>query len=246
MTLENTAAQTYSFASASIGHTVRELVKLLESHGVDVNNRRQIKAGFERLFQIEYRNLPQPGGQSVIIAPNHVSDFDALIMGLTLENIMILSKNDWVQNDDLMQFLSPHYSLVGIDRNNMVSQARALVALTKHLVTPGEAHHALIFPQGTISDVNRNSLERVQSGVFALSHKAGVPVLPVYIEQPKFNTPTRIVFGQPMPIPGRKEDCRAAWLKAVLALQDSLNPPARPPVLTEKHQNNNKPGDAYF
>lgn len=246
MHLTNTDDQTYSFGSANIAQTLQELMQLMGSMGVDIRDRAQLKAAFDKLFQIEYQGLPDLTSRSYILAPNHISDFDALLMGLTGRNIKILSKNDWVENTQLMGFLGLHYNLVGIDRTSKVSQARALVDLTKHLKNTQGAHHALIFPQGTISDINKNSIERVQAGVFALSAKSGAPVLPVYIEQPKFNTPTRIVFGQPMPIPGPKEDCRAAWMQAVLALQNGLQPPARSPVLTEKHANNNKPGDPYF
>ena len=247
MHLTNTDDQTYSFGSANIAQTLQELMQLMGSMGVDIRDRAQLKAAFDKLFQIEYHGLPDLTSRSYILAPNHISDFDALLMGLTGRNIKILSKSDWVENTELMKFLGLHYSLVGIDRTSKVSQARALVDLTKHLRAEAPpAHHALIFPQGTISDVNKNSVERVQAGVFALSAKSGVPVLPVYIEQPKFNTPTRIVFGQPMEDLDRRQDYRAAWLEAVLTLQNSLQPPARSPVLTEKHANNNKPGDPYF
>lgn len=246
MGLENKAEQTYSFDSATIEQIVKELVALLESRGVDIRDRQGLKAGYEGLFRIEYVNLPDLDAHRYILAPNHVSDFDALLMGLLHQDVTILSKQAWVDNAQLMGFLGPHYTLLGIDRDSKVSQARALVEIIKHLKAPGEARHALIFPQGTISDLNENSLERVQEGVFTLSGKAGVPVLPVFIEQPNFERPTRIAFGAAMGIPARGEDCRAAWRRAVLALQEGLSPPARRPVLTEKHKNNNKPGDPFF
>lgn len=246
MNLSNNTWQTYSFDSTEILQILSELVEILTDMGVDINDKKQLKAGFEKLFHIEYLNMPDLNERSYILAPNHVSDFDALLVGLMHENIKVLSKNDWVDNAKLMQFLSLNYNLVGIDRDSKVSQARALVELIKHVTSPLQANHALIFPQGTISDVNNNSVDRVQSGVFTLSNKAKVPVLPIFIEQPNFNYPTRIVFGKPMEIPEKKQDCRALWRDEIITLQNSLNPPARRPVLTEKHANNNKPGDPFF
>lgn len=246
MNLPNAEWQTYSFDSAYAAPILRQLVQLLTGMGVDITDRAQLKAGFGRLFNIQYLGAPDLAARSCILAPNHISDFDALILGLAHENIKILSKSAWTDSPELMAFLSPNYDLVGVDRTSKVSQARALVALIKHLTTPGPAHHALIFPQGTISNINHNSVERIQSGVFTLSAKAGAPVLPVYIEQPSLQHPTRIVFGAPMPIPAPKQDCRAQWQEAVIALQNSLQPPARSPALTEKHANNNKPGDPFF
>lgn len=239
------AWSTYSFDSAQAARYLGELMRLLADRGVDITDRRQLKQGFEGLFNITYHNIPSLDERGYILAPNHVSDFDALILGLLHENIKILAKSGWTDSPRLIEILGPHYGFVGIDRASKVSQARALVELAKHLGS-APARHALIFPQGTISDIGKNSVERVQPGVFALSGRAGVPVLPVYIEQPNFYSPTRIVFGAPMPIPGSRQDCRAQWMEAVILLQNSLSPPARPPVLTEKHANNNRPGDSFF
>lgn len=240
------AWQTYSFDSAQAARYLRELVEILVGRGVDVNDTVGLKAGFEALFHIEYRNLPDLDARGCILASNHVSDFDALILGLLHPAIMIVSKSAWVDSPELMRFLSPHYRLIGLDRDSAAQQARTLVRLIRYLREPGPARHALIFPQGTISDIAKNGVERVQPGVFAMSAKSGVPVLPVYIEQPSFQHPTRVVFGRPMPIPDHRQDCRADWLDAVVSLQNSLSPPARAPILTEKHANNNKPGDRFF
>lgn len=240
------AWKTYSFSTESTEQILGELITLLTERGVDLRSTQSLKAGFEGLFNIEYCNLPNFERQSYILAPNHVSDFDALVMGLVNPRIKILSKREWVENQTLLQFLNLHYRVTGVDRTTKVSQARALVELIKYLEGEGEVRHVLMFPQGTISDVNNNSVERVQAGVFSLSAKAGVPVLPVFIEQPNFTRKSRIVFGTPLPIPGKKDDCRALWKDAVLALQNSLTPPARRPVLTEKHAHNNKPGDPFF
>lgn len=246
MVLTNNTWQTYSFDSKKIEQHLDELVKILMDTGVDFTDRKQLKGGFEKLFHIEYCNMPDLTVRNYILASNHVSDFDALILGLLHENIRIVSKNDWVENDALSKFLSLHYDLIGIDRESKINQARALVGLIKYLALPGETRHVLIFPQGTISDINNNSVERVQEGVFALSCKSQTPILPIFVEQANFEFPTRIVFGEPMEIPERNQDFRKLWREQIIALQNSAIPPARRPVLTEKHANNNKPGDPFF
>lgn len=245
MPLSDDAWKTYSFDSSKTVQYLGELVQILTGMGIDITNKDQLKEGFGRLFHIEYINIPDMDNHSCILAPNHVSDFDALILGLVHDNIKIMAKSDWAENEKLMEFLKFGYDLIGVNRESRVSQARALVGLIKHLNCQ-EPRHALIFPQGTISDVNKNSVERVQPGIFVLSGKSTTPIVPVFVEQPNFNFPTRIVFGDPMDIPGPKEDCRALWIEKIISLQNSLTPPARMPVLTQKHANNNKPGDLFF
>ncbi|MFV0351140.1 MAG: lysophospholipid acyltransferase family protein [Oscillospiraceae bacterium] len=237
---------TYSFDSTEIVQILNQLVQILKDIDVDIRDKKQLKAGFEKLFNIQYCNIPNLDTSSYILAPNHVSDFDALIMGLVHDNIKIMSKSAWVENEKLSAFLNINYNLIGVDRTSKISQAKALVELIKYLGSPLQTNHALIFPQGTISDINKNSIERVQSGIFTLSNKSATPVLPVYIEQPNFNHPTRIVFGSPLPIPQKNEDFRLVWKDAIIALQNSLTPPARPPCLTEKHANNNSPSEPFF
>ncbi len=245
MSLLNNAWQTYSFDSAGAVQYLKELTKILTDMGVDIADKKQLKEGFEKLFNIEYHNIPNLDNRNCILAPNHISDFDALILGLMHSKIKIMAKNEWVENAELMKFMS-FYDLVGIDRESKMSQARALLELTKHLGVSPQGRHALIFPQGTISDINKNSIERVHSGAFTLSNRSDTPVLPVYIEQPNFQYPTRIVFGEPMDIPERRQDCRKLWREKIISLQNSLTPPARKPALTEKHANNNNPGDPFF
>lgn len=246
MSKASEAWKTMSFDGSQVVEYLHECTGMLTEMGVDITDTKQLKAGLERLFHVTYENMPDMGARGYILAPNHISDFDALLLGLVYENILIMSKNEWVENEALMRFMSLHYALVGVNRESSMSQARALVKLVRHLGGAPQPQHALVFPQGTISDIRHNSVERVHAGVFVLSHRTGVPVLPVFIEQPSLQHPTRIVFGAPMDIPGREEDCRAQWRDALIALADGLTPAARTPVLTEKHANNNKPGDPFF
>ncbi|MDL2220108.1 1-acyl-sn-glycerol-3-phosphate acyltransferase [Eubacteriales bacterium OttesenSCG-928-N14] len=239
-----TVAQ-YSFDGDQLELLLGEPLAKLAQLGVDLTDRQQLKGGIEHLVQLQYTNLPDFDANSYILAPNHISNFDALILGLLHADMKIVSKAEWVQSRELMRFLGQHYDLIGIDRSSKINQARALVGLVKYLNAATTARHVLIFPQGTISDINKNSLERVQSGVFYLSEKTGVPILPIFLEQPSFDGPTRVVFGQPMHI-AAGEDGRKRWRDAVIALQDGLDPPARAPMLNERHTNNNQPGDPFF
>jgi len=237
---------TYSFKSEEIPNVLKTLSQLLAERGLDIRDSAQLKKGLEQLFHIEYYNMPDFTKQNYIITSNHISDFDALILGLLADNIKILAKNEWVENRELMSIAGLHYDLVGIDRDSKTNQAKALLQLIKHLHGKTPTRHIVIFPQGTISDINKNSVDRIQLGIFSLSTRTKTPILPIYIEQPNFYHPTRIVFGKPMAIPEKKQDYRELWQREIIALQDSLTPPARVPSLTQKHANNNKKGELFF
>lgn len=220
------------------------LQKLIDL-GVDINHKGELKKGVYNLFHVEIHNMPDLDSKDYIIASNHVSDFDAIILGLLHDNIRILSKKEWVVNENLMSFVSKHYDLIGVDRKSSGDMTKTLIDLTKYLKNESTPKHVLIFPQGTISDVNHNSIDRISKGIFSLSYLTQKTILPVFLEQPSMTDKTRIIFGDEMIIEN-KEDHRKEWIEVLKDLQKKLNPPPRNPVLSQKHSNNNKIGDPYF
>lgn len=220
------------------------LQKLLDL-GVDINNKEAFKKGVFELFHVELHNMPDLDRKDYIIASNHVSDFDAIILGLLHDNIRILSKKEWVDNEKLMSFVSKYYDLIGVNRKSSGDMTKALINLTKYLKNDTSPKHVLIFPQGTISDINNNSIDRIYSGIFSLSYLTQKPILPIFLEQPSMTDRTRIVFGNEILI-GDKEDHRNEWMVELKLLQKTLNPLPRTPILSDKHLNNNKIGDPFF
>ena len=111
MKLFRNAWETYSFDSMKAEKYLKEVMDILMEIKVDITDKKQLKEGFEKLFNIEYHNIPDLDNNNYILAPNHVSDFDALILGIIHENVKILSKKEWVENAKLMEFLNLNYVL---------------------------------------------------------------------------------------------------------------------------------------
>ncbi len=235
----------FSFSGEEAADFLKRFLQKLINLGIDINNKGDLKKGLYQLFHIELYNFPDLNNKDYIIASNHVSDFDAIILGLLHDNIRILSKKEWVENERLMSFISKHYDLVGVDRRSTGDMTKALIDLSRYLKNGLTPKHVLIFPQGTISDINYNSIDRISKGIFSLSYLTEKPILPVYLEQPSMTDKTRIVFGKEMTI-HNKEDHRTEWIEQVKALQKELNPLPRKPILSYKHSNNNKKDDPYF
>lgn len=242
------------------------LLEVIKDMGLNPMKTEEFKKGIMRLFNIEILNMPDLNNNRFIFTPNHVSDFDAIILGLLHPKIRIVSKNDWTNNVKLRQFLDIHYDLYGLDRTSLQS-LRVLLTDSinyfndsdeinkinkinksednKEIEIEIESRHYLIFSQGTISDFNNNSLERISSVAQKISEKTSVPIVNVFVEQVSLYHPTRIVFDEPMKL-SPEDDFRKIWLEREKSMQKALLPPARLPKLSHKHANNNKPGDPFF
>lgn len=236
---------TFAFDGETSVDCMRTLLGVIGDMGLDPMVSADLNKGMMFLFDIEIINMPDLANGRYILAPNHVSDLDAMILGLLHPGIRIVSKSAWTENVMLRQFLSRHYDLRGLDRTSMASLRSLLAETIRYFQEGGDGRHFLVFSQGTISDFNRNSPERVSTIAQQVSLKTGVPIVPVFIEQVSLCRPTRIVFDAPRTV-ARGEDFRALWLEREAALQASLTPPARMPRLSEKHANNNRPGDPFF
>jgi len=236
---------TYAFNDESSVKGVGVLLDVIKSMGLNPLKTKDLKEGLFSLFNIEIINMPDFDNNRFILAPNHVSDLDALILGLLHPNIRVVAKIDWTSNEKLRQFLDIHYDLHGLDRASLQSLRSLVADSIKYFAKTDENKHFLVFNQGTISDFNNNSPERVSTIAQKISCRADVPVVSVFIEQVSLNHPTRIIFDEPIEL-SPKDDFRKIWLEREAAMQKSLVPPARLPKLTHKHANNNKPGDIFF
>ncbi len=234
-----------SFSGEEAANYVKVFVQKLINLGVDISKKEEVKDGIFNIFQVELHNMPDLSKNDYILASNHISDFDAIILGLLHDNIRILSKKEWVENQTLMSFMSKYYDVIGVDRKSSGDMTKALIDLTKYLKNTISPKHILLFPQGTISDINHNSVDRISKGIFSLSLLTNKPILPIYLEQPSMTDKTRIIFGNEIIIQD-KEDHRRDWMDELINLQTKLTPPARTPKLSYKHANNNKIGDPYF
>jgi len=256
-----------------------EVLVALKSHlfsyftesGLNPYNTTDWKKGIFQLFGVQTVNMPDLDKESYILASNHISDFDAIILGLLHPKIRILSKIGWATNEELIGFLKLHYDIVGIYRNHELEALPAperkaakehnfsqLRAINRYLKDTEQPQHLLIFPQGTISDINKNSVERVNPGFAKMAHANKVQVINIFIEYPRLGDTLRVIFGSPYQVSGRTNsnnvcdhtsvpavDYRQRWLEDVIGLQHALGD-IREPILSEKHMNNNAPGELHF
>ena len=202
------------------------------------------------LYRVKEYNKPNLTDGSYILCPNHVSDADGPVIWSHNNNIRILAKKECFKHKWMALFLN-FVDVVKIDRDrhNGVELLEAI-----DYFKDGKNKLFMLFPQGTISDLNKNKLTRIKSGAFFISAKTNVPIVPIFLEQPRFFRKTRVVYGKPMYMEGAVvngkvdkkvlEKYRLQWQQEVFKLQDMAtkfeNRPIRKLKLKPKHQNNNE------
>lgn len=239
------SGNTYAFSADASLECFKALFEIVKEMGFDPMKTDELRQGIMLLFNIEIINGPDFENNRFILTPNHVSDWDAIIFGLLYPKIRIVAKTDWTSNEKLKPFLDLHYNLYGLERTSLHSLRGLLADSIRYFNESDDNRHFLVFSQGTISDFNNNSPERISTIAQKISVKTNVPIVNVYSEQVSLYHPTRIVFDKPI-ILSSKDDFRNIWLEREKSMQSSLVPPARYPNLLHKHANNNKPGDPFF
>jgi len=236
---------TYGFDGETSVEGSLILMEVIKEMGLNPMVTEDLKKGIISLFNIEIINMPDLKNNRFIFTPNHVSDFDAIVLGLLHPKIRIVAKNDWTDNVKLRKFLDMHYNLYRLDRMSMQSLRILLTDSVDYFNGNDENKHYLIFSQGTISDFNNNSPERISAIAQKISDKTDVPIVNIFVEQVSLYHTTRIVFDEPVKL-SHTNDFRQIWLEREKDMQKKLIPPARLPNLSYKHANNNKPGDPFF
>jgi 1-acyl-sn-glycerol-3-phosphate acyltransferase len=202
----------------------------------------------ELLLRIKEYNKDTLEGTSYILCPNHTSDLDGPVLWTSNQSIRIMAKKECFKNKILGAFLTK-IDVVSVDRQH--TSGAEIMQAVKYLRDDDKVF--MMFPQGTISDINKNALSRIKNGAFVIASLAKRPIVPVFMEQPRFLRKSRIVYGKPYQpnilnehgkIDREKlEEARAFWQQEVLKLQqqaiESENRPIRKLKLNKKHANNN-------
>jgi len=198
---------------------------------------------------VEYNKLDL-SDKNYIIAPNHVSDADGPIIWTHNNNIRIMAKKECFKNKLFGKFLTK-LDVVPVDRDkkNGAEIREAIRYLSKD-----EKHLFMLFPQGTISDINKNTLARIKHGAFYLSAATDTPIVPVFIEQPRLFRKSRIVYGDEFIVKDVHNEkgqvdkekllpYRKVWQDRILELQAIAevkeNRKVRKLKLKKQHRNNN-------
>ena len=111
-----------------------------------------------------------PPSGNVIIASNHVSNLDPILLGLAYRRKISYLAKDTLFKNKIFSWILYHVSAFPIKRNT--SDISALREALKRLKKGGSL---VVFPEGT-----RKSNEP-QQGIGFLAVKTGVPVIPAYI-----------------------------------------------------------------
>lgn len=258
MSSENKSNQSSFSGSEAVQFLKSNLFSYFEKTGLNPYVTEEWKKGLFQLLGIQAVNLPDLDKQNYILLSNHISDFDGVILGLLHPKIRIVAKIGWALNKELMDFLKLHYDIVGIYRDFEIARLhgderkaaeehniRINMDAYRYLKNTGEAHHLLIFPQGTISDINKNSEERVNASFARIAAATKTSVINIFTEYPAPGGSTRIVSGNPYIITDRSLDYSRIWLNDVISLQNQLTN-VRTPILSEKHSLNNNPNEPFF
>lgn len=110
--------------------------------------------------------------QAMIIAPNHISLWDAVFIIAKIPETVCIMKGEILRNP----FLGGGARLAGYIPNDSTTQM--LLAAT-HQAKKGEK--LLLFPEGTRTKTDAQWLNPFQSAVAVVAKHAGVPVFPVFI-----------------------------------------------------------------
>jgi 1-acyl-sn-glycerol-3-phosphate acyltransferase len=211
-----------------------------------------------KAYNFRAYNVPEDfTAASFIIAANHLTDSDApLIMSYyyelmhqvkdTYPELFVFAKENCFNGVSIPKELIPVLELekvFAVDRKSAGGSMAAIKAAVKWFAEGEKPKHFLIFPQGTIYDINKDSAEDIERGTFWLARLLGIPVLPAFIEQAVEGAENHFVFGEPIFIP---KDCqnfdnhKKLWLERVKEAQNELGIltgiPAREAVLDEEHQ----------
>ncbi len=211
-----------------------------------------------RAYNFQAYHVPEDfTSASYIVATNHLTDSDApLIMSYyyeimypskdTYPELFVFAKEDCFNGVSIPKELKPileFEKVFAVDRKSTGGSFAAIKTAEKWFAKGDKPKHFLIFPQGTIYDINKDRAEDIERGAFWLAKLLGIPVLPAFIEQAVEGAGNRLVFGTPIYIP---EDCRdfdphkKIWLERVIEAQNELGTltgiPAREAVLDEEHR----------
>jgi len=238
---------------------IKELLSIANNPEILRSRLIELKKMLLKAFNFRAYNVPEDfTTTSFIIAANHLTDSDApLIMSYyyelmhqfknTYPELFVFAKENCFNGISIPKELIPileFEKVFAVDRKSSGGSIAAIKTAEKWFTEDNnKPKHFLIFPQGTIYDINKDSVEDIERGAFWLARLLSIPVLPAFIEQAIEGAENRLVFGKPIFIP---KDCRnfdnhkKIWLGRVIEAQNELGTltgiPAREAVLDEEHQ----------
>jgi 1-acyl-sn-glycerol-3-phosphate acyltransferase len=166
----------------AVGHVSRPLMTLLLR---------------PKAFGVE--NVPREGG--FVLAPNHVSNFDPLAVGLPIFPWRFLR---FMAKSELWWFpLGPLIKAGGAFKVRRGERDTAAIETAIRLARDG--HAVVIFPEGTRrrKGIVKKHRARAHTGAARIALRAGVPLIPAAVkgtDNLRRLGPVRVVYGAPVPL----------------------------------------------
>ena len=150
---------------------------------------------FKILFRLKVvgkKNIPKKG--SVILACNHFSNFDVILLQLNVgRRLFYLAKKELMSNKFVGWFLKK-LGAFPVDRKE------ADLAATKFVLKTLNNGNALcLFPEGTRNKSNSGDLQALKSGVVLFSSKTNSPIVPMmFLKKVSIWHKNILVIGEPI------------------------------------------------
>jgi len=243
--------------------TIKEVLNLADRPEKLRERLIQGKKDILEAYHFKAYHLPQDFmTTSYIIAANHLTDSDApLIMSYYYElmhphtdgypTLFVFAKENCFNGVSLPKELAPILEMetvFAVDRHSLSGSLDAMRAAKRWFMQGEKPKHFLIFSQGTIYDINKDSADDIEKGAFWLAQLLGIPVLPAFIEQAVEGAENRLVFGKPIEVAKNCRDFdghKQAWLERIIEAQNELaaltGRPARDVTLDEAHKIRKRP-----
>ena len=152
-------------------------------------------------FPTTYINLKKLPRGSFILASNHLSNLDPFILGTSRWRHFSFVAKDSLFKNRFLAFIFREFGAIPIKRDT--SDFRAIREVLRRVK---KGHPLVVFPEGTRGAGDRT--KKIQAGVGLIALKAGVPVVPAFIEGSNKvlppggrwfrRHPVTIVFGEPI------------------------------------------------
>ncbi|WP_299427404.1 lysophospholipid acyltransferase family protein [uncultured Meiothermus sp.] len=145
----------------------------------------------------------------VILASNHISLVDPVVMGVACPRVVSYMSRDDVFEYPILRWLLPRLYVIPVSRGSGdLGAVKAAIRTLKGGTAFG------IFPEGRRS--RTGSIEPFKTGAAAIALRTSAPIIPAAIigsdkawpvgKGPRLRRPIRVVFGDPIALPPGKTD----------------------------------------
>jgi 1-acyl-sn-glycerol-3-phosphate acyltransferase len=145
-----------------------------------------------RLEVIGQENIPATG--PVIVAANHVSNWDPLVLGGALDRKVHFIAKEELFNAPLIGSLMRGWGMIRVKRGRGDREA-----IAKSLEVLGQDQMLGIFIEGSRNRENSEQMQPPQSGTAMLAVRSGAPVVPVALVNTKrLFQKMQVIIGPPL------------------------------------------------